>query len=210
LSDEELRAVWYASTAAGWPFGAMTKLLILTGQRRSEVAEMRWSEIDFETRLWTMPRERCKSNREHTVLLSEPAAAILKTSPQIEDSDLIFSKTGTTPVSGFSRAKARLDAALPSGMPGWVLHDLRRTFASGCARLGVAIHVVERLLGHTSGTFAGIVGVYQRHDFSLEQRAAVNVGATHRGLVEKAIRGLTRLLQKLTKGVLLILEPPDD
>jgi integrase len=81
------------------------------------------------------------------------------------------------PVDGFGFAKARIDHLLPGSIAGWRLHDLRRTFASGCARLGVAIHVVEKLLNHSSGTFRGIVSVYQKHDFGNEQRAAMELWA---------------------------------
>ncbi|VTZ28464.1 Integrase (fragment) [Methylocella tundrae] len=88
----------------------------------------------------------------------------------------VFTTNGTTPVSGFARAKLRLDQELARtmpGMPAWVIHDLRRTFASGAARLGINLPVIEKVLNHVSGSFRGIVGVYQRHSFADEKRAAL-------------------------------------
>ena len=91
----------------------------------------------------------------------------------------MFTSNGTTPVSGFSKAKARLDSLMPAGTPAWVIHDLRRSFASGCARLGIAVHVVEKALNHSSGTFRGIVSVYQKHDFADEKSAAMTTWANY-------------------------------
>jgi integrase len=182
LSDSELVAVWRAAARDGWPFGTVTQLLALTGQRRGEVAELRRSEIDLPNQLWTIPKERCKNGREHTVPLSDQALAILASLPCVEGkSGLVFTLTGSTPIAGFALAKKRLDAALPPDMPAWTLHDLRRTFASGCARLGIDMHVVEKCLNHVSGSFAGIVGVYQRHDFGNEKRAAMDKWGSYIG-----------------------------
>jgi integrase len=138
-------AVWRSAEGLGWPFGRAVQLLALTGQRRSEVAEMRWKEIDFEARTWTLPRERAKNDQAHTVPLSDPVIAILTSVPRVAgNGGYVFSTRGEAPISGFAKAKERLDNALPADMPAWTLHDLRRTFASGCARLGVDLHVVEK------------------------------------------------------------------
>jgi integrase len=153
----------------------VVQLLLLTGQRRGEIAEMEWGEIDFDARTWTLPRVRAKNDQAHTAPLSDPAIAILKTVPRVAgNGGYVFTTNGETPISGFAKAKERLDGVLPPDMPAWTLHDLRRTFASGCARLGVDLHVVEKCLNHVSGSFAGIVGVYQRHDFAGERRAAMD------------------------------------
>lgn len=173
LSDDELRLVWLAADKIGWPFGPLVQLLALTGQRREEVGQMRWSEIDLEKRLWTLPPTRTKNNQPHEVALSAPAVAILKSVPRLADSDLVFTTNGATSVSGYSKAKRGIDALLPPNTPHWTFHDLRRTCASGMARLGVNLPVIEKVLNHASGSFAGIVGVYQRHSFADEKRHAL-------------------------------------
>jgi integrase len=185
LSDDELRLVWKAADKLGFPFGSVVQLLALTGQRRDEVGQMRWSEVDFNKRLWTLPRERMKANLPHEVALSAPAIDILKSTPRLAGSDLVFSTNGATPASGYSKAKRRIDALLPSGTPHWTLHDLRRSVASGMARLGVSLPVIEKVLGHRSGSFRGVVGVYQRHDFADEKRHALEAwGSFVTALVE--------------------------
>lgn len=171
LTDDELRAFWKATGQMGYPFGNMFRLLLLTGQRRDEVAGMTWSELDLDGQTWTLPRERVKTDRAHEVPLSPQSLAQLATVKKIGD-QYVFTKSGETAVSGFSKAKARLDLLMECQTP-WRLHDLRRTAASGMARLGIALPVIERLLNHQSGSFAGIVGVYQRHDFADEKRAAM-------------------------------------
>jgi integrase len=173
LSDDELKRVLQAADKVGWPFGSVVKLLALTGQRRDEVGQMRWSEVDFGKRLWTLPRERMKANQPHEVALSAPAVDILKSAPRLVGADLVFSTNGATPASGYSKAKRRIDALLPPGTPHWTLHDVRRTVASGMARIGIGLPVVEKVLGHRSGSFRGVVGIYQRHDFANEKRAAL-------------------------------------
>lgn len=190
LSDDELRWLWKAAHASGFPFGSIVKLLLLTGQRRAEVGEMTDRELRLQDRLWVIPRERAKNNEEHAVPLSDAALAIIETLPRIRNKDgFLFTLNGTRPVSGFSRAKAALDKAMLAVAQGeaasvvtiapWVLHDLRRTVASGMARLGVGLPVIEKILNHRSGSFAGIVGVYQRHDFADEKRTALDVWARH-------------------------------
>jgi integrase len=183
LSDEELRQVWQAAEKLGLPFGPWVQLLILTGQRRNEVAHMEWGEIDFEKRLWSLPRERVKNNRRHEVPLSPQAIAILERLPRISDR-FVFSVNGEAPIKGFGRASDYLDELLPN-VADWVFHDLRRTVASGMARLGISLAIIEKVLNHVSGSFAGIVGVYQRHEFAEEKRAALEKWADH---VERLVR----------------------
>ncbi len=182
LSDEELRLVWRGCDVIGWPFGPIMKLLILTGQRREEVAAMRWSELDLEARIWTLPKERTKNGVEHAVPLSDAAIEIIGALPKVHGlPGFVFTMNGETSVAGFSNAKERIDAyivgALGEAPARWTLHDLRRTFASGCARLGISLAVIEKILNHTSGSFAGIVGVYQRHSFADEKLAALEAWA---------------------------------
>ena len=172
LSDAELCAVWLAADKVGWPFGPLVKLLALTGQRRDEVAGMTWKEVDAERRLWTLPPGRTKSNRPHEVPLSDAAIAVLESLPRIAG-EYVLTTNGTSPASGYSKGKRRLDALLPPTMPEFRLHDLRRTVASGMAGLGINLPVIEKVLNHSSGSFAGIVGVYQKHEFSDEKRHAL-------------------------------------
>jgi integrase len=157
LADEELADVWRASEKLGWPFAPVVRLLILTGQRRQEVASMGWLDVDFERALWTLPREATKADRAHEVPLSNEALAILRALPKTHK-ELVFTTNGRTPVANFSVAKLRLDNAVAlerarrgqTPLADYHLHDLRRTLASGVARLGVAPHVIEKILNHQS------------------------------------------------------------
>ena len=187
LTDREVAWLWRACDQVGFPFGPMTKLLLLTGARRNEVALMARRELDRDECLWTLPPARTKNSREHSIHLTDAALAIIDSLPKIRGkSDLLFTTTGESSVSGFSRAKARLDELMAEyaaedgeEISPWVIHDLRRTVASGMARLGIALPVIERALNHVSGSFAGIVGVYQRHEFTAEKRAAFEAWANH-------------------------------
>jgi integrase len=176
LNDDELRRVWQAAERLGPPSGAMVQLLILTGQRRNEVAQMQWGELDLEGRLWTLPRERVKNDRRHEVPLSPQAIKIIQELPRIGER-FAFTLNGAAPINGFHKDKGRLDDL--SDVSDWVLHDLRRTVASGMARLGIGLAVIEKVLNHVGGSFAGIVGVYQRHEFAEEKRAALQTWADH-------------------------------
>jgi integrase len=184
LTDDELKAVWRSCEELGWPFGSLVRFLILTGQRRGEVAGMRWSELDLAGKAWMLPKERTKNNRAHAVPLSRQAVEILEKAPRFVG-EFVFTLDGETPATGFGQAKTRLDAAL-TGAPHWTLHDLRRTVATSMARLGVAIPTVEKVLNHKSGSFRGIVGVYQRHDYASEMRAALELWGAH---VERLANG---------------------
>jgi integrase len=186
LSDDELRAVWLGADEIGYPFGRAVQLMILTGQRRSEVLEAEWREFDLVQGLWGIPRERAKNGSGHVVPLAPCAVELIRSLPRIGASPrYLFTTNGTTPFSGVSKAMGRLTALAHKHTSGdgehapWRLHDLRRTFATGCARLGVALHVVEKSLNHTSGTFGGIVAVYQRHDFLPERTQAMEVWSQH-------------------------------
>ena len=176
LTDAELRAVWLGAEKEGFPYGAIIQLLILTGQRRGEVAGMARSELDHNSGIWALPRERVKNGRRHEVPLSHQAQEIVQKAPQISDK-YVFSLNGKGPVGGFSERKARLDQL--AKIAPWTVHDLRRTVASGLAKLGTDLAVIEKVLNHVSGSFAGIVGVYQRHEFADEKRDALQKWADH-------------------------------
>jgi integrase len=197
LTDAELVRVWRAADVIGHPYGPQLKLLILTGCRRAEIADLRWSEVDIEGRMIRLPRERCKNDTAHEVPLSDQARAVLESISG--KSELVFpSANGRTSSAKFSRAKTSLDAAIAAdggaAMPAWVIHDIRRTVASGLARLGINLPVIERILNHRSGSFAGIVGVYQHHSFSEEKRRALEAwGRFVTSLTEGKPDNVTRL-----------------
>jgi integrase len=197
LSDDELVRVWRAAGNIGGPFGALVQLLTLTGQRRDEVAGMRWDELELEAQLWTLPRGRVKTDQGHAVPLSDAVVAILRSVSRITESPFVLTSNGTAPASGYSKGKRKLDVLLPPDMPPWRLHDLRRTVASGMARLGINLPVIEKVLNHSSGSFAGIVSVYQKHSFADEKRAALDAWGQH---VERLISGKpAKVVQLRTK-----------
>ena len=180
LSDDELAAIWRATDGPG-PFNGIVRLLILTGQRREEVAGMKWAELSGDFSAWTIPASRAKNGATHIVPLDTPAQDLLRSAPRL--GDLVFPGLRGT-FNGFSKAKTALDKDF--GVTGWRLHDLRRTMATGLQRLGVRLEVTEQVLNHVSGSRAGIVGVYQRHDFAQEKRAALEAWAAH---VIAAVKG---------------------
>jgi integrase len=186
LSDDELAAVWRAADKIGWPFGPAIRLLILTAARREEIGALRWTEIVEANRI-ELTGARTKSGEPHMIPLCRPARELVRTLPRLKDCDYVFSTTGKTPVSGWSRAKELLDAAVgkerqqggqepPSP---WRIHDLRRTAATAMQRLKVSLPVVESVLGHVSGSRAGIVGVYQQHTYDDEKRQALEKWGRH-------------------------------
>ena len=125
----------------------------------------------------SLPGERTKTGEAHLIPLSAPAMALLRGVPR-NGSDFVFSADGKKPVNGWSRAKRRLDAATGVNQP-WVIHDIRRTVANGCQKLGVTLQTVEAILGHTGGSRGGIVKVYQTHDYAAEKRAALEAWGAH-------------------------------
>ncbi len=177
LDDCELRALWLASKELTFPFGPLTRLLIATGQRRSEVSAICWSQLDLEGGNWTIPADLAKNGVAHIVPLNHLAIRELLELRSLQINDMIFSRTGSTPPSGWSKAKRRLDHRLSNlvdePVSHWRLHDIRRTFATGMQRLGVRHEVTEALLNHVSGAKSGIVGVYQRYDWAPEKQAAL-------------------------------------
>jgi integrase len=181
LTNDEIVTFWSATDRLGYPFGPLFRLMLLTAQRESETAGIRWSEVAAET--WTIPSTRTKNSKPHIVHLSALALETIEGTPRIAEQDLLFSGTGKTAVSGFSRAKARLDM-LMAGMQAWTLHDLRRTATTGLARLGIAPHVADKVLNHTAGTIRGVAAVYNQFDYLDERRAALEAWGSY---VEKLI-----------------------
>lgn len=178
LSDAEIRLLWTACEALKYPFGPMTKMLLLTGCRLAEAAEATWDELDRDARLWCIPGERTKNGEPHNIPLSTLTITVLEALPRIGVNGYLFTTIGRRPVSGFSKAKRALDR-LAGINQHWTFHDLRRTAASGMARLGINLPVIEKVLNHTSGSFGGIVGVYQRHSFTDEKKTALETWGSH-------------------------------
>jgi integrase len=171
LSDAEIKQFWRATDEVGEPFRAALRLLLLTGARVNEITGMHRSELSDDG-TWIIPGARTKNHRSHAVPLPPRALEILAAVARIEG-DLIFSTTGKSPVSGWSKIKRAIDAVMGQKASPWCLHDLRRTAASGMSRLGVRSEVVERALNHISGSFRGVAGTYQRDPLFEEVRAAL-------------------------------------
>lgn len=218
LSDDEIRWLWRATDEGevGWPFGDLARLLLLTAQRRDEVAAAPWAEFEFDQvevspntvgdlspgrlallsqgvdvrePLWSIPPDRTKNGRRQNLPLTRQVVDILRALPRHEDDDgnqspFILSTNARTPISGYSKAKKGIDEAMLRAsreetqdptltIPPWTFHDLRRTAASGMARLGIAVHVVEAVLNHKSGKISGVAAIYNRHDYAREKRDAL-------------------------------------
>lgn len=213
LGQEEIICLWQASKMVEWPWGPFVRLLILTMQRRQEVAQMDWAEIDLEARTWTIPAERAKNDEAHIVPLSELAIAELEDLMPLERG-FVFSTTGTTPVSGYSRAKRMMDERMlkvmktrhadAGGNPDmiqladWRIHDIRRTGATNLQALGIPIEVTEAVLNHISGTRAGVAGIYNRYKYEPEKRAAL--AAWDSRLQEMLSNGKALPTSRLTYG----------
>lgn len=211
LTDGELAEIWKATEGLGAPFRQFVQLLILTGQRRNEVAGMRWDELDMEAGLWTIPAARSKNGKAHVVHLAPQALAVLKAVPRRKvldggkverDCQHVMTTRGDAPISGFSKCKQLLDKVILEcrakamakyggnpeeavGMEEWTFHDLRRTFSTGGARLGIAMHIVERVLNHVPVALKGVARVYQHHEFMAERKSALETWGRHVEFVTK-------------------------
>ena len=163
--------------AEGFPFAPCIQLLLLTGQRRGEVSGMRWSELDFENAIWTIPAKRAKNGSAHMVPLAPLALEVIRTVPRYLDSDFVFTTTGRTAISGFGRLKRRLDIAFGPDAEDWRVHDLRRTVATNMAMLKVQPQVIEAVLNHKSGLVSGVAAIYNRHSYLDEKREALEAWA---------------------------------
>jgi integrase len=164
LSHDEIKALWPVLGESG-RFGAFVKVLLLTGQRRAKVAEMRWQDI-AEDGMWTLPTEAREKNNPGALKLPDAVLDIIRAQMPIDGNPYVFpAARGDGPLSGFAKFKAAIDAK--AKLPSWVLHDLRRTARSLMAEAGVRPDLAERVLGHA---IAGVEGVYDRHTYT-EERA---------------------------------------
>jgi integrase len=173
LADGEIRSLWHALDAVGGPAAACAKLLLYTGQRRSECACLVWGELDGD--VWSLASERTKNRKPHAVALSRQVRELIEQQPK--DSAFVFT-SGNRPVADWSRLKREVDAIMQPER-GWTWHDLRRSCASGLQRLGVPIHVTEAVLNHRSGTVSGVTAIYQRHDYLIERANALQAWADY-------------------------------
>ena len=186
---DELRWFWVGCDGLPEPFGALLKLLLLTGCRLNEIARMLDYELSDDMAMLRLPPARTKNALEHHVPLPPMARDILAGVKRIESSKYVFSTNGRTPVSGWSKIKHRLDAAMLAEarkecgkavtIPSWRLHDLRRTAATGMNGIGIAPHIVEAVLNHVSGAKAGIAGNYNVEQYAPEKKAALEHWAAH-------------------------------
>jgi integrase len=186
LNDDEIRWLWMACERAREPWGPLARVLLLTGQRLGEVAGM--SDREIGDGVWRLAKERTKNRRAHDVPLSQATLDLLSDKTRVAGgAGLVFTTNGTSPVQGYHKGLKRLAetmseiAAEETGgaveIPHWTFHDLRRTAATGMARLGIPVRVTEAILNHVSGTGSGIVSVYQRHDYADEKRDALEAWA---------------------------------
>jgi integrase len=171
LSDDEIRAMWAGCGEIGL-CGQVVRLLLVTGARLREVADMTWDEIRDDG-TWLIPGHRTKNGREHLVPLTEMARAIIASTPRVAGSRWVFSFNGRNPPKDFPDAKARLDAIMRPATP-WRLHDCRRTFVTRLAELDIPVDLIEVLVNHVSGQRAGVAGVYNRSIKLPQRRAALD------------------------------------
>ena len=176
LSEPELAAIWQA--CRNDDYGRILRLLILTAQRKSEIADLEWSEIDLERSQIILPPGRTKNEREHIIPLSAAAIAIIEQVPRRLNREYLFGE-GTGGFSGWSKAKPAIDKRLPK-MPPWVVHDIRRSVITHMNERGFAQpHIIEAIANHVSGHKANIAGVYNRSVYAAEKRTALEAWGAH-------------------------------
>lgn len=192
LSPDEIAALWLASYELNAPFGSFVRLLLITGQRRNEVAGLPWAELSQSNRLWTLDGKRAKNDADHLVHLSDLALAEFE-ALHWKRRGLVLTTTGKTPISGFSRMKRALDLAMLAelqkqakerakatgdspetiSLKPWRLHDIRRTVTTQMQSLGVPVEVTEKVINHLTGQTSGVAGVYNLWEYHNEKRAAL-------------------------------------
>ncbi len=180
LTDDEIRLFWKACTVEGQPWGHLGKMLLLTGQRLGEVVNMTDREVSDD--LWHLTADRTKNGRAHDVPLSQAALDVLGAVERLKsDAGYVFTTNGRSAVQGYHKGRnhiaERMAEIAGQEISHWTFHDLRRTAATGMARLGIPVRVTEAVLNHVSGTAGGIVSVYQRHDYADEKRDALDAWA---------------------------------
>lgn len=187
LSPDEIRAVWRAAEKQGGPFGSVVRMLLVTGQRRGEVRDMKWDALDIQNeRIWTLTPDDTKAKRQHLVPLTQPALSIIEEQPILGTGEYVFTTMGDRPVTGFGKAKQDLDRLVASAsaeagnrpVAPWRLHDLRRTVATHMEdALGIPPHVVGSVLNHDPKGYKGITATYTRGSLLYERRRALTAWA---------------------------------
>jgi integrase len=172
LSDAELAAVWRA--AGDDAYGKIVRLLILTGARRDEIGGLRWSELDNGA--WTLPGERAKNHTALTLPLPAAAWAIIDSVSRGANPDHLF---GTRGFTDWSHAKAELNEQLGASFTPFVLHDIRRSVATGMANISVPPHIIEAILNHQGGHKSGVAGIYNLSSYEREVKTALALWAEH-------------------------------
>ena len=191
LTSDEIRVIWACAEDTAYPFGPFFRFALVTGQRREEVARMEWDQLDLNGRTWTLSAEVTKAGRTHIVPLTPLAIEILKALPRkaftfgqwTKPSRYVFTTAGDTPISGFSKAKTRLDQYIAEHRGGaalapWTIHDLRRTCATEMARLGVPRLIIGKVLNHADRT---VTGIYDRYAYLREKGHALESWAQYLG-----------------------------
>jgi len=171
LTDAELVAFWRATERHGSIYACL-RMMLLKAQREAETAGMRWHEIDFDERIWTIPSERAKNGKAHIVHLNSLAIETIAKMQRIDGTDLVFPGQRKKPVNGWSSVKKVINDAM-GDCPPWVFHDLRRTAATTMARLNVRAEIVEKLLNHSGSHLGPIASIYNRHQYLDERRGAI-------------------------------------
>ncbi len=181
LAENEIALVFHAASELGYPFGPIIKLCLLTGQRRGEITLLKWDYIDTKDRQITLHSAIVKNNREHSFPYGDMVAAVLADIPQQSDYLFPAGKANGLIFNGWGKQKAKLDRLAP--LPHWTPHDLRRTFATQMASLGIPPHVVERLINHASGTISGVAAIYNRYTYLPDMREAIAAYEGHLGSI---------------------------
>lgn len=182
LADEELAIVWTATPGLGYPCGPFVRFLMLSAQRRGEVAGMRWEDVNFERGIWTLPAHATKPGRVHDVPLSLAMLAILRELPRFEGPYVFTTTSGKKAINGFSKLKARLGTMILENektLSDWSLHDLRRSAATWMAGTGVPPQVLSALLNHSPGKVQGITSVYNRFRYTEDRKEALERWGQH-------------------------------
>ena len=208
LNDAELRAAWNAAGTLAYPYGPVFQLLMLTGQRRSEIAEASWTEIDENQSALVIPPERMKSDDAHVVPLGTVALDLLASLPRFEAGKFVFSTTfGKKPVDGFSKAKRLLDAAMakeleantpPAKLAPFKIHDIRRTVRTHFSALPIPQHIAERIIGHAQ---PGLIQTYDLWTYLEEKRNGIELWESRLlGIVTPAESAPSNIVQLKTAG----------
>ncbi|MDC0499976.1 tyrosine-type recombinase/integrase [Paracoccaceae bacterium] len=172
LNLDEIKAIWAACKQMGYPWGPIFQLLLLTGARLREVSQASWNEISTTDCTLNLPASRTKNKRSHQIQLSHQAQNIIQSLPRAEGQTLLFTTNRTTPVSGFSKVKKRID--MISGVSDWRFHDLRRSFAThSTERIGISPVIADKILNHATGQVRGVAAIYQHGEYLQERRDAL-------------------------------------